>query len=667
MALKRIALRVGDLNAIVLGKVKGSMKRILVAVAMAAVGLGGVSLLAQDQNPGQNPGQDPNQPDGAYERGRAVARISILNGDVSVRRGDSGDVVAAGVNGPLMADDHLLTGSSARAEVELDFANVLRIGPNSEVRFSGMDISSYQMQVAAGTVTLRVLRPGQAQTELDTPSVALHPLQPGIYRVTVHEDGTSELTVRAGEAEIFGAGGSEHLQAGQTMNARGSGANTEFQVVQAGAPDSFDHWNEDRDRYLQRSVSYQHVSPDVTGAQDLDQNGRWTQDPTYGQVWQPNEPQGWAPYQNGQWVWEDYYGWTWVSYDPWGWAPYHYGRWFWGAGGWAWYPGPMYARSYWSPALVGFFGFGGGFGVGVGFGFGGVGWVPLAPFEVFHPWYGRGYYAGFRGGAFNGSTIVNNVNIANTYRNARITGAVTGVNTAGFGRGAQLTSLNRSQIQSAGLVRGAVPVAPDHSSLRMTNRAPSGNFTQSRTTSFASHMQAPRVDHVSFDQQQRSMQQLSRSNLSSAGAGNSFSRGTSAAGGGGWRSAGDRPGSAAGGSSRGYSGGSAAGSSQATHGWGRFGEPLEHGSGGAASPSMSGSARGYSSGGWRSFENTQPGSANNFARGGQAVHISPSIVQQRPSGSASSGSGRASGSKGRSSGGSHGGGGHDGGAAIAKR
>ena len=32
-----------------------------------------------------------------------------MNGDVSVRRGDSGDVVAAALNAPLMADDRLLT------------------------------------------------------------------------------------------------------------------------------------------------------------------------------------------------------------------------------------------------------------------------------------------------------------------------------------------------------------------------------------------------------------------------------------------------------------------------------------------------------------------------------------------------------------------------------
>src|SRR5579872_4948000 len=114
---------------------KCTLLALLAAAATCAVG----PLLADD-------------PDGQYEPGRAVARISVLNGDVSVRRGDSGDVVAAAVNGPVMADDRILTGSSSRAEVELDFANLIRIGPNAEVRFTGMDIRSYQIQVAAGTV-----------------------------------------------------------------------------------------------------------------------------------------------------------------------------------------------------------------------------------------------------------------------------------------------------------------------------------------------------------------------------------------------------------------------------------------------------------------------------------------------------------------------------------
>src|SRR5579875_1708272 len=39
----------------------------------------------------------------------------------------------------------------------------------------------------------------------------------------------------------------------------------------------------------------------------------------------------------------------------------------------------------------GFFGIGG---VRVGIGFGGLGWVALAPFEIFHPWWGHGFYGG---------------------------------------------------------------------------------------------------------------------------------------------------------------------------------------------------------------------------------------------------------------------------------
>ncbi len=565
----------------------GLMKRILPVLVASALLIGLVSLGAQD-NPNANPNGNAD-PDGQYEPGRAVARISVLNGDVSVRRGDSGEVVAAAQNAPLMADDRLLTTSSSRAEVELDASNELRIGPSSEVRFAAMDVHSFQIQVAAGTVTFRTLRAGQAQVELDTPSVAVRPLRPGAYRVTVREDGTSQITVRIGEAEIDSQRGGEHLEAGQTMEARGPAADAEFQVVQGIPLDAFDRWNDERDRFIENSQSARHMSPAISGGEDLDQNGQWVNDPNYGAVWQPNVSPDWAPYQNGRWVWEDYYGWTWVSADPWGWAPYHYGRWFWGAGGWAWYPGPVFAQPYWAPAYVGFFGYGGGLGIGVGFGFGGVGWVALAPFELFHPWWGRGFYGGFGGGGLGIHTaIVGNVNIYNSFRNARITGGAIGVNAAAFGRGGQFTALNRAQLASGGLVHGVLPVAPDRSSLRFSDRAVSGRFPQARAQSFAGRMQAPRVQHASFEQQERGMQQMSRGNFSAAG----NSRGFSEAG---------------------RAGATGAGES-AAHGWNRFGEPI-HGTTGAGA---SGAYRGYS-----------PSAANREGYGGGAVRISPPIVQQR--------------------------------------
>src|SRR5580704_8154061 len=181
------------------------MRRILLTLLAVAA-----PIFSQDQQgpaagppPGPNDQQQQQEPDGQYEQGRGVARISVLNGEVSVRRGDSADVVAAAVNGPLMANDSILTGSSSRAEIQLDWANLIRVGPNSEVRFAGIDVRGYQIQIAAGTVMFRVLRPSQAQAEIDTPSVAIHPAGQGTYRISLREDGTSEITVRMGEAEIF--------------------------------------------------------------------------------------------------------------------------------------------------------------------------------------------------------------------------------------------------------------------------------------------------------------------------------------------------------------------------------------------------------------------------------------------------------------------------------
>ena len=328
-----------------------------------------------------------------------------------------------------------MTGDGSRAEIQFDSSNMIRLAPFAEVRLAELEYNRYQIQVARGTVMFRVLRDQTAEIELSTPTVSVRPVGRGAYRVTVRDDGTTEITVRIGQVDIFTPQGSERLEAGRTMLARGTPADPEVQVTGAIRQDDWDQWNVRRDSDLEHSKSYQYVSRDVYGAEELDNHGRWVADAEYGNVWTPYASAGWAPYRNGRWVWIDYYGWSWVSYDPWGWAPYHYGRWFYRpTNGWCWYPGGISTRHYWSPALVAFFGFGGG---GVGVGFGNIGWVPLAPREPYYRWYGRGYYGGYRNGGYGDRSIniVNNVNITNVYRNARVTNGITAIDHNGFGRG----------------------------------------------------------------------------------------------------------------------------------------------------------------------------------------------------------------------------------------
>ena len=557
------------------------MKRTSLVLLTLSALLGVGSLRAQDAP--SSPPPDIQPTDGTYDAGadpgpnRGVARISLLNGDVSVRRGDSGDVVAAAVNAPLMVQDSLLTSSSSRAEVQFDPATLLRVGANSEVRITNFDNRSYQLQIAIGTVTFRVLRP-ESQSEIDTPSVAVRPLRPGTYRVTVREDGSSEIIVRDGEAEIASANGTQRLGAAQTMLARGTPQEAEFQTMAAGPLDAWDRWNLDRDRVFQNSPSAQYVGPDVPGTEELDNHGRWVTDPSYGQVWTPNvvDP-NWAPYRNGDWTWEDYYGWTWVSADPWGWAPYHYGRWFHGGLGWCWWPGPIYGRHFWAPAYVGFFGFGAG--GGFGFGFGNLGWVALAPFERFHPWWGHGWNGR---NIFENSRLVNNVNIMNTYRNARVANGITGVAAGQIGRrGGAFGSFSGSQVRNAGAVRGLPPIAPGRESLALSNRTASGNYPQTANRQFFSHGPAATP--------------AQRSSISG------------------------NPGAS-------------------THDWSRFGAPIHGGT--TATPQQSGGWRGFGSpapqsGATRGFGGYQPraaapSSGYGYSGGGtQPVRISPPIVQQR--------------------------------------
>src|SRR5579885_2240488 len=80
-----------------------------------AILLTGTLAGAQDYAPPPPEGmpQQTAPPEAAPGPGRGVARISIMNGEVSVRRGDSGEVTAAAINAPVGSGDTVLTSSAA--------------------------------------------------------------------------------------------------------------------------------------------------------------------------------------------------------------------------------------------------------------------------------------------------------------------------------------------------------------------------------------------------------------------------------------------------------------------------------------------------------------------------------------------------------------------------
>jgi FecR protein len=565
---------------------------------------------------------------------RGVARISLMNGDVSVRRGDSGDWVAGVINAPLLTDDRVATGAGSRTEIEFDSSNVLRVGANSEVHLSQLEYSHYQMEMARGIGTFRILRPTDINIEIDTPSVSVRPSRQGSVRIAVDDAGQTEVTARGGDVEVFTPRGSQWIRSGQTMLARGSASDPEFQIVGAAGLDDWDRWCDNRDRVMLQSNSSRYVGPGVYGAEDLDPYGTWESVPEYGYVWRPTVAADWAPYHYGRWSWVDWYGWTWISYDPWGWAPYHYGRWFHhDRFGWCWYPGVISARHYWSPALVAFFGFGGG--GGIGFGFGNVGWVPLAPYEVFHPWWGRGFY---RSGAyFNHQVNITNVNITNVYRNSR----VNGISSVGFhdfqnGRFNNVARWNGSQIRDAGMIRGQMPFAPSNQNLRFSDRNVASIPRTNGNARFFTHQAPNPAQRVPFSQQ------VGRPGGSVAPVANAF-RGQSSSpalneGQGGWRRFGSTaPGSGGSLNSAPRQPGRAEQVAPRTDnrgGWQRFGSPGENQTAprvqnrGGQQPSQAPRQE------FRSTPQGGLGSGRTFGNGGgsrpENLRIAPPVVRERP-------------------------------------
>jgi hypothetical protein len=350
-----------------------------------------LSSVARAQDDSDNQGDDP--------PGR-VARLSYSQGAVSFRPAGEDDWVTAVPNRPMITGDDLWTDVDSRAEAHVGSA-AIRMGPQTGITFLTLDDNTTQIRLAQGSIIVRVRHVDDDDTyEIDTPNIAFSLLQPGEYRIDVSEDGSQTTTTTwHGRGRVTGGGFSYTVVAGQSASFTGSD-HLDYDLEQVPAQDNFDEWAFDRDAREDQADSANYVSREMTGYEDLDDNGTWSYEAGYGEVWAPSAVAvGWAPYRFGHWVFVSPWGWTWVEDEPWGFAPFHYGRWAFGGNRWFWVPGPVVVRPIWAPALVAFVGGAPGFHFSAGVG---VGWFPLAPGEVYVPSYRVS------------RTYVNNVNVTNT-------------------------------------------------------------------------------------------------------------------------------------------------------------------------------------------------------------------------------------------------------------
>ena len=284
--------------------------------------------------------------------------------------------------------------ATRRRDRQIGLAKVQpRADERSDVELTQLDEDRTLISIERGDVALR-LRSTEAvqETRLRTREGSIAAETTGLYRVEQLDRGTKAYAFqgrlrfdwqRANEAAPLWLAEGEQVEFWWPGGPRAERSRL--------YGDAFSDWVLAESRAEGDWQVARYVSPEMTGAEDLDRHGRWETAPEWGTVWIPSVVvPNWAPYRFGHWAWTRHWGWTWVDDAPWGFAPFHYGRWVIWGGRWCWVPGSYVHRPVYAPALVGWVGTGG---VSVSITLGSraapprVGWYPLAPREVYVPAY----------------------------------------------------------------------------------------------------------------------------------------------------------------------------------------------------------------------------------------------------------------------------------------
>lgn len=280
-----------------------------------------------------------------------IVRVSLVEGEVKIDRGDAPGLIDAFLNMPVVQGSRIATGPNGRAEIELEDGSTLRLTQNSSLRFDTLSLLENGHRVSEAT-----LEDGEAYLHVNSHSK--DELQLAIRRATVRtrkgsrariwlDKNEAKVAVLGGEVDIDrGAGEIVEVRKQETISLDFSDP-SRYYLARGISEEPNDPWNQDRDNEIavlnERHNSHQSYSTYGYNAYDYGQlyeYGSFISVPTYGTVWQPvGFGSGWDPFYSGSWVWYPSYGYTWVSPYPWGWAPYHYGQWICLNGlGWVWQP-----------------------------------------------------------------------------------------------------------------------------------------------------------------------------------------------------------------------------------------------------------------------------------------------------------------------------------------
>src|SRR4051812_801180 len=255
-----------------------------------------------------------------YDVKARVARISLIGGEVNLRRAGNKDWEPARVNYPLVAGHTIATGKGSFLEVQVDSRNFVRLTAGAMLRIVTLRDEGVALSLIEGTVVVRLAKfdHDKEYFEIDAPRTTFAAEKKGLYRVDAPREGRIRLTVRdGGSARIYSDTSGFTLRDERPAELIATGENAGDWDFYPASPyaDAVDEWVKQREQYFaqRQKTDVKYFDEYVWGAEDLDAYGDWVNTNDYGWVWQPHANslsvyRDWAPYRYGQWTWCPPYG-----------------------------------------------------------------------------------------------------------------------------------------------------------------------------------------------------------------------------------------------------------------------------------------------------------------------------------------------------------------------
>src|SRR5262245_38781103 len=117
---------------------------------------------------------DDDEPDD-YDVKARVVRISLIDGEVNLKRNGNQDWERVKLNFPLVEGDTVSTGKDGRLEIQMDARNFLRLTANTVMRIVTLRDEGIALSVVEGTATLRLAKFDRSHEyfEIDAPKTTL--------------------------------------------------------------------------------------------------------------------------------------------------------------------------------------------------------------------------------------------------------------------------------------------------------------------------------------------------------------------------------------------------------------------------------------------------------------------------------------------------------------